>query len=184
MSAGCSRAPITKFKHKATMNESKKTVTDLSQPVNFTEKELQRFWSRVNKTDGCWLWTWGKDEDGYGIVRLTYRMFRCHRLSWMLHNGPIPKETPCVLHNCPGVDNPSCINPSHLWLGTAADNNADRDAKGRGRGGNSKLAGDVVREIRKLRSNGTLVRIIAEKFGVSIWTVEGIVYGQCYNYFA
>lgn len=95
-----------------------------------------RFWTRVNKTDSCWIWV-GQKRHGklpYGMLwikengKLVSRM--AHRISWELHNGEIPKNQ-CVLHDCPFGDNPSCVNPKHLWLGTRIENNKDRDSKGR-----------------------------------------------------
>lgn len=104
-----------------------------------TENQSERFWSRTIKSedqDGCWVWTGAKFWDGYGMFRLSgardYRgETRAHRISWLIHRGPIP-EGLCVCHNCPTGDDPSCINPRHLWLGTHLQNILDREAKGRG----------------------------------------------------
>lgn len=76
---------------------------------------------------GCWRWDGATDKDGYGRVRWQYVMYRAHVASWIAHNGAVPKGF-CVLHKC---DNPTCINPAHLWIGTVGDNNRDRNAKGR-----------------------------------------------------
>ena len=88
-----------------------------------------RFWNKVDKSGVCWLWT-ASTRYGYGRLKVGARRIQAHRVSWELHHGPIP-EGLCVLHNCPGGDNPTCVNPAHLWLGTNQDNAADRDAKGR-----------------------------------------------------
>jgi len=83
--------------------------------------------------DECWLWRGGvqksktRGRGGYGWFWLG-KAQHAHRVSWLLHHGPIP-EGKCVLHRC---DVRRCVNPAHLWLGTKADNNRDRDAKGRG----------------------------------------------------
>lgn len=99
-----------------------------------------RFWSKVAKSadpDGCWIWTAGKYKDGYGSFNLAGRRgvvgqeTYAHRISWLIHRGPIPNDM-CVCHNCPTGDNPSCVNPVHLWLGTHHQNMLDREAKGRG----------------------------------------------------
>jgi hypothetical protein len=87
-----------------------------------------RFWAKVQKTEGCWIWCGGQDKNGYGIIRAGQR---AHRRSWELHFGPVPKNL-WILHHC---DNPSCVRPDHLWLGTVTDNNADMIAKGRHRHG-------------------------------------------------
>ncbi len=92
--------------------------------------KVSRFWAKVHKTDTCWIWTARKDQDGYGQVRFNWKMLQAHRLAWELTNGPIPKDM-FVCHNCPEGDNPSCVNPAHLWLGTAAENNWDKVRKGR-----------------------------------------------------
>lgn len=97
-----------------------------------TEK---RFWERVNKQpDGCWLWTGTTNLRGYGILARNNTMQLAHRFSYELHKGVIP-DGMFVCHSC---DNPPCVNPDHLWLGTNADNVSDMVAKGRARGRLSK----------------------------------------------
>lgn len=91
---------------------------------------VDRFWPMVNKTGPCWLWTGSLDGSGYGQINLNGRPARASRISWEMANGPIPSGL-WVLHNCPGGDNPQCVNPAHLWLGTAQDNARDMTAKGR-----------------------------------------------------
>ena len=86
-----------------------------------------RFWANVVKTDSCWRWTAARTEDGYGRIFGNGRSLRAHRLSFEIHLGPIPDGMQ-VLHRC---DNPQCCNPEHLFLGTTADNMADKFAKGR-----------------------------------------------------
>jgi hypothetical protein len=86
------------------------------------------FWSHVTKTDGCWLWRGGPVGDSYGMSWDGSKNRKAHRLSWEIANGPIPDGL-SVCHHC---DNPRCVRPDHLFLGTNGDNVRDRDLKKRG----------------------------------------------------
>lgn len=90
----------------------------------------ERFWKKVLKTEGCWLWLGAPTTVGYGLIWANRRNWFAHRLSWQFHCGPIPEgdgyHGMCVLHHC---DTPLCVRPDHLFLG--ADNNADMMMKGR-----------------------------------------------------
>lgn len=119
---------------------------------------------------GCILWTGSTCRRGYGIVGVGGRkagVASSHRVAWMLTNGPIPDGL-FVCHRC---DNPPCVNPDHLFLGTNQDNVDDMVAKGRNRkgvaSGNAKLDDEQVREIRRLFGSGecTLAEL-SERFGV------------------
>ena len=107
----------------------------------FTPKQVARFWARVDTSGECWEWTgYRMPKMGYGAMYLGYKKERtssghawpigmtAHRFSWVLHFGSIP-EGQWVLHRC---DNPPCVRPDHLWLGTKGDNVRDMYAKGRG----------------------------------------------------
>lgn len=92
----------------------------------------ERFWAKVNKTDGCWLWTGCKDPKGYGYIGTGGRRGptkSAHRVSYELEHGEVP-EGLHVLHDC---DTPSCVRPSHLFAGTPLDNTRDMMRKGRAR---------------------------------------------------
>ena len=116
-----------------------------------------RFWNKVDKSGVCWLWTAAARRTGYGQFRVGAKMAHAHRVSWELERGPIPDGL-YVLHNCPGGDNPSCVNPDHLWLGTHAENVADMVAKGRHRNGNTNKThcpqGHEYSEENTYRHNG------------------------------
>lgn len=96
-----------------------------------TRPLADRFWEKVQRTeDGCWPWTGATYPFGYGAIgRGHMRVEAAHRVSWELHHGPIPAGLK-VLHRC---DNPPCVNPEHLFLGTQADNMRDKQLKGRAR---------------------------------------------------
>lgn len=149
---------------------------------------VERFWAKVDKSsgqNGCWTWTASTDHDGYGqIGNGSGRMVKAHRTSWELHNGPIPDGLHC-LHRC---DNPPCCNPSHLFLGTNADNMRDCAAKGRclaqahperaARGashGHVKLTEDAVTSIRERAERGEAQRAIGRELGVGQSAISKIV---------
>jgi len=118
-----------------------------------------RFWSMVNKRkpNECWPWTGFLDRDGYGRIRKGGRQPKlgAHRIAWQLAHGAIPDGL-CVLHHC---DNPFCMNPKHLFLGTHADNAQDRDNKGRQAKGDSiKLFGEKNGQAKLTREDIWAIR--------------------------
>ena len=125
---------------------------------------------------GCWIWQGARNPKGYGILRTTTlgggkRNVMTHRASFMVHRGPIP-DGMLVLHEC---DNPSCVNPDHLRVGTANDNTQDMIAKGRAKlVTRAKVSPEQVREIRTMRERGMMTKDIGERFGVSGSTVTNI----------
>lgn len=91
---------------------------------------MERFWSKVARTENeadCWLWLGATRAGGYGSIRVARKLEMAHRVSYLLAHGSID-EGLCVLHRC---DNPACVNPAHLFLGTKKDNTSDRISKGR-----------------------------------------------------
>jgi predicted XRE-type DNA-binding protein len=143
---------------------------------------MDRFWSKVLKGDGCWLWTGSMRTRGYGGFWLDGRNDMAHRVAWILAHGPIP-EGLVVMHKC---DNQSCVNPSHLQLGTFKDNSTDMVAKRRGREQfragdehrNAKLTQRSVIEIRSLHESGVSQARLADKFGVTQSCISRAVTGK------
>jgi len=117
-------------------------------------------------------------------MTLRGRQVGVHRIAWTLANGEVPDGL-CVLHQC---DVPNCINPKHLFLGTVADNNRDRDAKGRHvalpghRNGFAKLSEHQVIEIRELAAQGVSQRRIGARYGVSQSAVWLILHGRSWTH--
>jgi hypothetical protein len=91
-------------------------------------KPVERFWSRVEKTDGCWEYTGARTARGYGRLGVEGHSVLAHRYSWELTHGTKLSPDVLVCHHC---DNPCCVRPDHLFLGSSADNNRDMAAKGR-----------------------------------------------------
>lgn len=146
---------------------------------------LNRFWSKVDKSivSGCWIWKAYKNPAGYGQVRVKTIAYLAHRFSYELAFGPIP-PTINVLHKC---DNPPCVNPDHLFLGTLTDNNQDMCRKGRhgknvGESGHlkkprkgNKLTYSQVCEIRQRAKAGIRYDKLAEDYKVGASLVSMIV---------
>ena len=142
------------------------------------------FWDRVTKTDSCWTWNGSKTSGGYGSVTYEGKFTVCHRVSWELTNGPIPNGLR-VLHKC---DNPPCVNPDHLFLGTQADNMRDAYRKGRvmiRRGSDtiwSKLTEEDIPAIRCMYGEGFTQAAIARQFGVATDTIWDVTHGRTWRH--
>jgi hypothetical protein len=147
---------------------------------------MEKFWARIARGDGCWLWTGGRTTAGYGLLHDRGKPLYAHRLSWEVHRGAIPPNTE-VCHTC---DTPACIRPEHLFLGTHRDNMADAAAKGRRdtsglvRAGvgeahfGAKLTEADVLKIRERRAAGESHYALARAFGVSRPTITAILTGR------
>ena len=149
-----------------------------------SEQAIEIFWSRVDRSGGdksCWNWTASRKPAGYGHMSWNGRENGTHRISWELAHGAIPDGL-FVLHAC---DNPRCVNPAHLFLGTHQDNVTDMMRKGRSvnlRGeqhGNCKLSDAQVAEIRRRYEAGdTSCRKLAAEFEVAPSNINKIVLGM------
>lgn len=148
-----------------------------------TEALKQRFHQKYVRIPegGCWVWT-AADNHRYGLISNGSKMLKAHRVSYEIHVGQIP-EGLVVMHSC---DNPLCVNPEHLSVGTQLDNIRDRDMKGRqvpnmpagSSNGMHKLTETEVLSIRRLRSAGWSHSAIAERFGVSRSCISAILSGK------
>ncbi len=98
--------------------------------TEYYEDVRKRLFGRAEQVGDCVVYPGGgESRSGHRRISFEGRMWLAHRVAWLIEKGPVPDGL-CVLHRC---DNPPCVNPEHLFLGTVQDNNADRDAKGRGR---------------------------------------------------
>jgi len=149
---------------------------------------------------GCWVWHAGRNELGYGMWSKDRKKVRAHRISFLMYNGVLPEDKPLVCHHC---DNPSCINPLHLFAGDHKDNGRDMSAKGRAsvqrhpdkvprgdrhhnrlhperlpRGEShhkTTLTESDVRQIRDRKKSGQSATVLAATFGVAIGTIFCVV---------
>lgn len=152
---------------------------------------MENFWSKVNKTETCWLWTGGTNGRevrgiSYGLFKLpkTRKNITAHRMSYTLAHGPITSDQ-WVLHKC---DNPLCVNPDHLFLGDASANVADMISKGRQvnpdrsgeKNGRSVMSEDDVKLLKSLHGKLSIAELI-EKFGIKKSQIYRIINGQRWN---
>lgn len=161
-------------------------------PFNSTMSVEERFWSKVDTTGDCWIWTSAIVTGGYGVLHIGNKNIKAHRLAWEFERGEIP-EGLFVLHRC---DTPNCVRIDHLFLGTHDDNMQDMVQKGRSarsenhgqhihpertaRGGNhgkAKLNEEKVRCIKQYIREGRTHADIADQYGVSVGTINNIAQG-------
>lgn len=170
----CAKCGIPVLRHKC--RKSKTSVC----PKCSRPTALETFLNRVQKTDGCWIWIGSIDKRGYGTITIgkgeSQKTWRAHRLSLFLH-GNTPPDEKFVLHRC---DNPKCVNPDHLFFGTAKDNSDDMIRKGRNLTGEdlpqSKLNWKKVNQMRSCKSRPRgWQRKFAQKFQISESVVSEIV---------
>ena len=127
------------------------------------EQRLAFFWEHVVKSESCWVWTGARHPYGHGLFTWEGKSQYTHRISWILHRGPIPKGL-YVCHHC---DNPPCVNPRHLFVGTCGDNLRDMVAKGRHGKPNAKIthcpqgheySAENTRQIKRHDRGGSIER--------------------------
>lgn len=142
----------------------------------------ERFDEKFRWTPSCWLWTGAINNKGYGQIRVSLHDLQlAHRVAYELYVGPIPAER-LILHRC---DVRACVNPFHLWPGTAHENTQDMLRKGRGvapvgeENGSAKLTAAQVLEIR---AGGGSIRETARLYGVTHGAIEGIRSGKTWRW--
>lgn len=154
----------------------------------FSPEFISRFAARRREGPGCWIWTAGRDRKGYGAISFKSRMFKAHRVAWELYHGTTPPADMLVCHDC---DTPACVNPKHLFLGSASANSADMVQKGRHRVGirhkgnankAAKITPEIVLEIRALRMSGLSHGRIAKRVGVGATQVANILKGKHWSW--
>ena len=165
--------------------------------MRLTESWADRFWSHVNKTSICWVWTASTNSNGYGWFRVGQRPQLAHRVSWYLTHEYWPDL--CVCHKC---DNRPCVRPDHLFTGTRAENMADASRKGRmamkflngrhthpeltARGetnGRSVMTDELIKRIRvSFTGRKGEMSYLAKVFGVRHSTIWNIVRGKTWKH--
>jgi hypothetical protein len=140
--------------------------------MKLTDKQIQKFWAKVNikGIDDCWEWQGALQGMGYGDIKINGKTYNAHRISFMLANGYMPRLF--ILHNC---DNRKCINPRHLREGTHLENMFEMRKRGRA---GKKLTRRDVSEIRQAKGTH---REIAKRFNVSHRTIGQVLRRQTWN---
>lgn len=168
---------------------------------NYSDADIERFWNKVLKKDnGCWEWVASKSSSGYGQFCINGKLVTAHRWIYGVLFHPIENNIQ-VCHSC---DNPSCVNPSHLWEGTKSDNMRDCSAKRRNiiqkhpershlkgdrfkrvcgeKQGNSKLTAEQVKKIINMKRIGSTSAELSRMFGVSDAHIRKIYLGKAWKH--
>jgi hypothetical protein len=153
-------------------------------PMHQRTPLAERFWPKVNMTGDCWEWQGARDRAGYGRIQRGGRgegTMLASRASYEMAYGPLPADA-LVCHRC---DNPPCVRPTHLFIGSVSDNALDSVSKGRWHRlgvppASRKLTDDQVREIRRLAELRVPHSQIADRYGVHKTTVKAVINRRSY----
>lgn len=157
-------------------------MIDVTPGAQFAATFPTRFWDRADQSSGplsCWPWTGMLDAKGYGVVRRPgfQRQQIASRVAYELANGVIPTGL-IVRHRC---DNPKCVNPGHLELGTHKDNSDDKISRGRGRWAKGEQVGSsrlTSEQVRAIKSSTLSLRKLAEQYGMTYGHIGKIKRGE------
>lgn len=147
------------------------------------EQIAPRFWSKTEVTwpSKCWNWRGPKYHFGHGVFAFRRKPARAHRISWIIANGEIP-EGQLVLHKC---DNPACVNPNHLYLGSSKDNNRDMVNRGRQytrKGIAYKFTFEIAKKIRaRYKAEKISCEKLAREYNVSYTTMNLLLRGKTWS---
>ena len=150
-------------------------------PLGAFRTRFDRFVDRSDGPDACWLWRGSKSGRGYGVFWFDGHQTAATRVAWYLAHGSRPTETQVVRHTC---DNPPCVNPAHLLVGSQQENVADmwqRDRAASFAGeahGQARLTDDDIRNIRERLAEGGTVKEVAAEYGISGRTVRAVRSGE------
>ena len=164
------------------IDRARNLANNANKIMEIDQKLIARFFSKVEKTEGCWLWTSYRNKMGYGKFTIGRKIYYSHRISWEIENGDIPRRT-SVCHHC---DNTSCVNPNHLFIGTQSDNLKDSSMKGRTSRGQhrplSKITDEVASKIRSEHAFGALQIHLCDKYHLSKTTIHNLVNRKTYKH--
>jgi len=147
------------------------------QPI--THRVVAKFFESVDRSADCWLWTGKTDDDGYGVFYKDGGDFRAHRVAYEVGHGSAPGDK-CVCHRC---DNPRCVRPEHLFLGTSPDNTADRNAKGRqAKGERVRFAKLTEADVLAIRASNERQVDLAARFGVGQPAISAVRLRQTWKH--
>lgn len=143
-------------------------------PMIIAPDVVARFWEKVERSDGCWLWKAACTGNGYGAFKIRGRQWAAHQVSYLLHHGQIADGL-WVLHSC---DTPRCVNPDHLSLGTPAQNSQERDGRGRGNKRPYDRSGEANPKLRisEDQARTIIARLAQGECGADIGRDMGIAY--------